>query len=601
MSLALVQKELREHGWVLGALVLLEALALAALLMNASDQGGRFAALVRFTSLFGTLGAAVTANRLFAREYAGTTQLFLEVLPITRARVLATKWLTGALFQAGLVAAAWAVTLWWMRHTEVITTEDAARALLAAEAFALAAWSYAAMAGMLGRYRHVAWLAAVFLFVLLDKVAKLPPGELPLLRLVNDTSAMARTPVPARALTEAAVVALGAALVTAILGLGGSGALAAALARRMTARERVFIIVAFVVALMAANRLKKERELPAFDLAEAIHTTSSRARVGVMTTPDVDATRARDLGQAIAADVDSLATVLGIDKPPPVFLLPQRGLEPTDTTRAHLEKTQGIVLRAAPDAEPSMVRADVLHELLEDATDGRGLEEDRHALLDGLAVWWAVRGDGALRERWWRRAAAATLPLSRESVLRWDETLERLGDCLAHAAAFALVDTLADTAGPEGLERLAARLFVKPKSALHAALSEATPEALLREAGTGWHALTAQAEARRRAFAAAHDDVAGPAPTAQVSLRPEAGGNAVVVHVTGLERWRVLYTRLGPWDRRRSNLPRLDARGAEATVPLTLARGERLLAVVEHDDARLACPVRVAAERLEVP
>lgn len=601
MSLALVRKEVREHGWVLGALVVLEALALAALLVNAGDQGGRFAALVRFTGVFGTLGAAVTANRLFAREYAGTTQLFLEVLPVTRARVLATKWLTGAVFQAGLVATAWAVTLWWMRRTEVITLHDAGRALLAAEAFALALWSYAAMAGMLGRYRYIAWLAVGLLLFLLDEVAKVPMGEMPLLRLLNDTSAMARTPVPARALADAAVVTVAAALVTAVLGLKGSGGLAAALARRMTARERVFVIVAFVVALMVADRLKKERELPAFDLAEATRSTATRGLVGVMTTDDVDTSRAQELGQSVAADVDSLATALGIEKPPPVFLLPQRGLDPTDTDRAHLAKTQGIVLRAAPDAEPSVVRASVLHELLVDTTDRRGLKEDRHVLLDGLAVWWAVRGDAALRETWWRRAAASTLPLSRASALRWNETNERLGDCLANAVAFALVDALADTAGQAALERLAARLFVKPKSALQAALSEATPEALLREAGTDWDTLTAQAEARRTAFAAAHEAAAGPAPTAQVTLRPEGGGSAVVVHVTGLERWRVLYARLGPWDRGRSNLPRLDARGEDATLPLTLARGERLLAVVEHDDARLACPVRVAAERLEVP
>lgn len=603
MSLALVRKEVREHGWVLGALVVLEALSLAGLLVNASDQGGRFAALVRFTGAFGSLGAVVTANRLFAREYSGRTQLFLEVLPVTRARVLATKWLTGAAFQGGLVALAWAVTLAFMRRTEVVSFPDALRALVAAQAFTLALWGYAAMAGLLGRYRYVAWLAVGFFLYVLDEVAKVPLREAPLLCLLNDARAMARTPVPARALLEAAVVTVGAALVTFALGLRGSGALAAALARRMTARERVFVIASFAVALVVADRLQKERQLPPFELAEATRATATRSVVGVMTTDDVDQARARDLGQAVAADVDALAAALGLPKPPPVFLLPQRGLEPTHTERAGLGKAQGIVLRAAPDGDASVLRARVLHELLVDATDGRGRLEDRHALLDGLAVWWASRDDVAQQETWRKRATASAVPLSRASVLRWNETSERLGDCVANAVAFSLVDTLAASAGPDAVQRLGARLFPKPGSALASALQEPAPEALLRELGTDWDGLTRAAEARRLAVATAHHDelAARPAPTAHVALRREGGAGVVTVRVDGVERWRALYGRLGPWSRGQWNLPRLDVRGPTATLPVTLARGERLLAVVEYDDAVLGCPVRVAAQRLEAP
>ena len=132
MSLALIRKELREHGWVFGAVVAFEALTLAIQLSTAGDAGGRFAALVRFAAVL-SLSALVASNRLFAREYGGKTQLFLEILPITRARVLITKWLVGATFQCGLMFTAWLVTLQFMRRTEVITWSDALRALLAVE------------------------------------------------------------------------------------------------------------------------------------------------------------------------------------------------------------------------------------------------------------------------------------------------------------------------------------------------------------------------------------------------------------------------------------------------------------------------------------
>lgn len=601
MSLALLRKEVREHGWVLAAVVAFAALSLLGQLVNASDQGGRFSALVRFTGAIATLASLVTANRLFAREYAGKTQLFLEVLPISRARVMATKWLAGAAFQCGLVGTAWLVTLQYMRRTEVITLDDGLRALLAVEAFTLAIWSFSAMAGLLGRYRYVAWLGLGLFYSYLSEAASLAAAESPLLRLLSEASAMARTPVPSRALVEAGVVILGSVLITAVLGLTGSGAMAAALARRMTSRERVFVIAAALVAIVVGDRLKKERELPPFELASATRSTSSRGVVGVMTTQDVDEATARALGQTVSGDVDSLSEALGLQKRLPVFILPQRGLDRTLTQRAELSGANGIVVRAAPDVEPAVLRSRVLHELLTDETDFRARKEDRHALLDGLALWWTLQDDPALRERWWARAAVSSVPLSPSSVLRWDETSERLGECLTNAVAFCLVDTLVATVGRERTLVLAGQLFSTPPQGVRAMLFEQSPTALLRAAGTDWEALTTEAERRRLAFREAHRDELAERPktTAQLQLRDTGEGEVVAVEVTGVERWRVLFGRLGPWSRGQANLQRLDVRGSQARLPLTLARGDLLLAAVEYEDAVLGCPVRLEAQRLE--
>ena len=596
MSLALVRKEVREHGWVFAAVVLVNGLILAVQLSTAGDSGGRFSALTRFTAAL-CLSALVASNRLFAREYGGKTQLFLEALPISRARVLATKWLLGAAFQCGQLLAAWAVTLQYMRRTEVITLDDAGRALLATEAFTLGLWSFSAMAGLLGRYRYIAWMVLGFFFALLDEFS-VKPAESPLLRLLTETTAMARTPVPGAALGQVLIMVALCVLITAALGLTGSGAMAAALARRMTGRERAFVIAATLVAVFVVVKLKKDHELPPFDLASATRSTTGRGVVGVMKTEEVSEAQARALGEAVSGDVDSLADGLHLEQRPSIFLLPQRGLEPATTQRASLSGTKGIVVRSAPDTEPSMVRARVLHELLKDATGSRGLKEDRHALLDGLAVWWTVRGEPEMRERWWRRAAHAGVPLSRASVTRWGETTERTGDCLGNALAFALVDSLAQKLGPEGMSALAAQLFVAPRDGVLAPLFEEKPEALLRAAGTDWDALTADAERRRAAFREGH---AGEWTGEPAAARLEILGDVVKVHVSGVERWRVFYGRLGPWARAQSSLPRLDVRGEGVTLPVTLARGERLLVLVDRDDALLGCPVRLEAQRLESP
>ena len=596
MSLALVRKELREHGWVFAAVVAVDGLILAVQLSTASDSGGRFAALTRFAAVL-CLSALVASNRLFAREYGGKTQLFLEALPISRARVLATKWLVGAAFQCGLMLAGWAITLQYMRRTEVITLGDAGHALLATEAFTLAVWSFSAMAGLLGRYRYLAWMMLLFLLVLLDEFS-IKAAESPLINLLTEATAMARTPVSSIALIEAAILVVLAVTLTAALGLTGSGAMAAALARRMTGRERAFVIAATMVAVFVVAKLKKDHELPPFDLAAATRSTTGRGVVGVMKTEEVSEEQARSLGEEVSGDVDSLAAALHLEKTPSIFLLPQRGLEPSTTQRATLAGAKGIVVRSAPDTEPSIVRSRVLHELIKDATESRGLKEDRHALLDGLSVWWAVRGDEAARERWWRRAAHANVAISRASVTRWDETTELTGDCLGNALAFALVDSLAQKLGPEGLSALLARLFVSPRDGVLAMLFEARPEALLRGAGTDWDTLTAEAERHRTEWRQAHPEGAEAIPAV---ARLEILGDLVKVHVSGAERWRVFYGRLGPWARGQSSLPRLDVKGEDVTLPVTLARGERLLVIVDRDDESLGCPVRLEAQRLEAP
>ena len=591
MSLALIRKELREHGWVFGAVAAFDAVTLAVQLVAAGDGGGRFAALVRFAAVL-CLSALVASNRLFAREYGGKTQLFLEILPITRARVLATKWLVGATFQCGLMFAGWLVTLQFMRRSEVITSSDAVRALLAVEAFTLAIWSFSAMAGLLGRYRYVAWMALGLFYFFLSQ-ASVAPAESPLLKLLSESVAMARAPVPTQSLLEALVVILGALTATCVLGLGGSGAMAATLAKRMTGRERAFVIAATVVAISVAAKLKKDRELPPFELAAATRSTSGKGVVGVMKTPELSDEQASALGEAVAHDVDSLADALQLEERPSSFLLPQRGLEPTTTQRASLTGAQGIVLRAAPDIEPSSLRARVLHELLSDATDSRALKEDRHALLDGFAVWWTVQDDAELRERWWRRAAAASVPLSRASVERWGQTTERVGECVGNGLAFSLVDTLVAKVGRARALTLATKLFVPPRTGVLAAWLEDKPERLLSEAGIDWEALTAQAEARRLTFQKTGAGVGA----ARVTLE----GALVKVHVTGVARWRVLSGKLGPWARGQAMLPRLDVRGTDATLPQALARGDRVVVLVDHDDPALGCPVRLEAVRLEAP
>lgn len=601
MSLALARKEAHEHAGV----AILALVASAALLATqlARDDVGRFEPLTRFATLAITANAMLAANRLLLREYAGRTQLFLEVLPIGRARVFATKWGIGLAWVGAVTAGGWLATLEWQRRTEVIAWSDALPVLGALLCFALSVWAFAALCGTLGRYRYFAWIALLMLVAVALGPGGRAQSELPIARLLGEPVEMARIVEPWPMLLEALGIAALCTAAAAALTLVGSGAIPSALARRMTTRERVFILVSAMGGVLVYTSMQNERARPPFELTEGEVVAGSHASVGVMPTLDFDAARAGALARDIAHDVDTLIPALGLAAKPTVFVLPQRGLDRFVIERARIGKRDGIVVRASQAAPLERLRSHVLHSMIVDHTRNRAVREDRHVLLDGLALWWVLRGDAPGRERWWLRAAGSRLPIDVRTILRWDETSEQLGTEIALGVAFAVVDTLADRIGEERMLAVLAQLFEAPHDDVRVLL-ETAPRERLEGAGLAWDELARSAEVARQAVAAAHERelAARPETLARIEVeQSEADGTRVVASLEGVPRYRVLYAPIGAWERDREALSRLDARAPRVVLPITPRRGSRLLAVIELDDPVLDCPVRVLAERVEVP
>ncbi len=600
--MSLVRKELREHGWVVAGMVLLDALVLAGLLVDSGDEGGRFVALNHFAIATGAVHAVILAGRLFVREYAGRTQLFLEVLPISRARVLATKWLLGAGGVLAINAAAWGATLLWQRRTAVITLADARVALAGTSGFVLAWWAFAAMVALLGRYRWLAWgVAGVFVWAL-SEFAKVNVVQEPLFRLVGPAAAMARGPLPVTGLMHAGLVVLACVAMSMVLALVGSGAIAAMLARRMTARERAFVAGLVLVGAFVLSVAERKPEKPPFELASAAQAISTHATVGVGTSEDFDEAHARALGAQVAGDVDSLIDTLHLELAPTIFILPQHGLDRDAVERAKLGDSSGVVLRMAPDSPPTRVRAMVVHALLAEVTRGRALNEDRHVLLDGLSAWWVTRHDSEARAREWLRLAAGPA-ITAEQLLRWESTMEQLGSCQSNALAFASVDAVVQQLGEGAAFVLLQRVFSRaPRDAR--ALFETRPSTVLDGAGVGWTHLASLVEAARldARERLGSQLAARPAITAAVNTaQTEERGRTLEARLDGATTWSAIAATLKPWTRELENGPRLDAREPHATLPLTLAAGDRVWVALEVQDPVLDCRVRVLSERLEVP
>lgn len=603
MKLALVRKELREHWVVLGFVLALDALTLFAMLSHAAEKGGRFTALVQLMESLGLLSSLVAANRLFVREYAGRTQLFLEVLPIARAQVWATKWLLGGSYVAALTVGWWLVS--WRRalRTEVISTEDALLVLLPTGSFMLVGWCFASMAGMLGRHRYTAWIALLCVMGLGVKHADISFTELPVVRLLRPDVAMAHVRTDWAALREAWLLAACFTAASAALALVGSGALASALAQKMTARERVFLFVASFVGLFAYSTIDEARTKPPFNLSDALYAETAHVRVGVLRRGELEASAAERMAHTIADDLESMLQLLSLEKVPPVFVLPKQSLDPQILERAELEEKDGIVLRASPDVELARLRAKILHEELAAHTRLRAYREDRHVLLDGFTAWWALRESAAERERFWLRAAASPMQVNASTLTRWEETQERLGECVAEGLSFATFDTLARRLSSQPTQMFARALFSRPPDDMRV-LFERSPAELLAQAGTSWPELAEETERERQHVIERHQAALAHIAqlTAAISVKQTARqGTHIEVGLEGAEAYWALYTVLGPWARSQWSMSRLDVRGPRATLPLSAARGARLLVALETDDAALGCPMRVATERLVLP
>ena len=603
MSLALVRKEMREHGWVLGASFLFSMFILLGLLRLAHDRGGRFSGLRDFLVSVGLLNAFVAANRLIAREYAGRTQLFLEVLPIRRSRVFWTKWLLGLAFVGVTTGIAWRLNLGWQRRTEVITGQQAAVVLVQALCFSLVTWAFCAMAGVLGRYRYLASIGLVVVVASIGASTGIALHEFHVLSLLGPQFKMAQ---PVTSWSDAYQALALAGLFTgaaASLALLGSGGITSALAKRMTARERVFVLVAILAAITLVSALEDKHRKPAFVLAGAEHATSKFGQVGVLPTEDFSSEQARTLAAGIAQDVDSLASAMAIDAVGSIFVLPQQGVDRWVVEQASLAGSEGIVLRSSTEAPGDWLRANVLHSVVVEHTRGRAVREDRHVLLDGLVAWWASRGDSAARGRWWQRAAASPLRITEHTLRRWDETDEQVGSCIASGIAFATADVLTEKLGPKRTQELLQKLFERNDGDARV-LFERSPAEVLTRAGTSWSSLARAAEAKRQAAKQqfVRELSSRPPLVGEFELsRVEGRGSSVRARLSGVASYWVTYALLDPWTTNVMTASRLDVRGAQATLPLSLPRSGRLFAAIEVEDPVLDCPVRVHSRRIALP
>ena len=148
---ALLRKELREHRWVLLAMLLVLAIGQVVTLMSTATLGSPMVAYQRLVAIVAPLMAVLLTNRLVVSEYMGRTQLFLETLPVNRGQVIALKWLLGAALLLLAMGACFGATLLAARGQVLLTPHYIALLAIRSASFIFFAYALAFAIGLTGR------------------------------------------------------------------------------------------------------------------------------------------------------------------------------------------------------------------------------------------------------------------------------------------------------------------------------------------------------------------------------------------------------------------------------------------------------------------
>lgn len=613
---ALLYKELREHRWVLLAMLLLLALGQAVTLRSAGLYGSPMAVYQKIVATIAPLMALVLANRLVVREYMGRTQLFLETLPVSRPQVLAMKWLLGAAVLLLAMAACFGATLLIAHGKVMLTPHYIVLVAIRSASFVFLSYALAFAVGLTGRYRYAIWSLLLVCMVVANAVGQSDIANWPPFYLVRESMVYERLTLPLSAVLITFAIAAALVAATFALALSAEGSLVVALSRRMSSREKSAVTISFLALIMVFTVIDARKPKPPFELARAVRSASGPAVAVGIAGP---AAQAQQLANALSSDLARMQAFLALRSPPVLTVLPDDALDGDAFQRAALPDADGVVVRAAfsnSTFDWDGFRAYALASWVRWHTRGRAADEERRWLLDGAAQWLIARDLPQQQEKLALRAAfAARLLQTRpggtgRAVRQWLSVREELGTCLSDALAWQMVSSLAQQMGESRFQALSRSVLAeRPPGDARASLLEPGFAQLLAQAGApGQAMLTRQFD---QLFGAEQARMAGTLDQIAVQqarfTAQRMTGKTFEVHyqvgssATEVPPFSVLYVALGPWDGEiaAEALARVDSTRA-GVLPASFVRGTRLFTAVERREALLGCSVRLAARRWEV-
>lgn len=611
--MALARKEWREHWRFVLLLHLIGGVIFLLLWVSAHNAVSPLQAWRAQVVTFGPLAAIVLPNRLVMREYGLGTQLFLETLPVSRGKVLLTKWLAGWCGLMLFFVPAFCVALYAVRDQVYLRAGLVGLVALRSIVYLLFVYAGAFAIALTLRFRFVVWGLLFLLVVTLSERVQRPAGEWPPFLVAGEAMALLGAPPPWPEIAITAGLAFGLMGVALLLAVSARGALAVVLARRMSTRARTLMALAFGVVGGLSTLIEKRVPPPPFRLEQAVSSQGDPVvRVGWM--GDVGGMPPARLAAQISSDLAAMRAWLGLRQLAPVSLVPDAWREAHEIGFGKADPNQLLVRAAlgAPELALPQLREMIRIAELLDQSPAYIWREDRTWLLRGFSAWWeAERTDGyALLLR--RRAQAASrllraYGLDDEAALRRaDTTDELLGECLATAYAWRAVQTLHDRLGPERYRTLMRAALGQPSVDDARSLVRVAATADLLE--QGGLPLPRLALAMRQEIGR---ELRGrePSPAPPSGLQVQAARLAGTVselryRITGAAPvgLTVRYKALRPAE------PSVDpattywaGTATRGVLPATFSAGTRVFVMAEAFDPALGCRYRLGAVRKELP
>ncbi len=655
---ALLGKELGQHAGVGIGLTFCLAGAWALLLL-AALAGAETVSLMEAHAgflIFVTLGGLVLGNRLVVAEYYGRTQLFVEALPVARWEMVALKYLLGLAFLLLAAGASLLATALVALSREPIDARFLGLVGARTGSYVFFVWAFFFAMGMLGRFRTAIYVGILLALTMVDSMTAFELQRFgPLAVLDGGTLPFEREVLPARAVAETVALGTSWTALAFVLALIHEGSVAETLARRMSLREKAVIGGLFVALTLAVAFLdeRRDKEPYAFEQEEVLRSEELPLEV-LYLLPERRADAEALLGR-LEDDLGDLAAELGWREPPAVRVAYGPSLDPGIYDTAVLDDNDGLLVRvnfrSGDPWDPRDFSAHVLGLALDEATAGRARFEPKAWLRDGFAHWWSrrdrgpgrpegapteSRSEGAPTEHLEQacRDGSATLlralwatrgePLSEERLARWLRYRERHGEDLAEAVAFSGLSVLERRVGRDAVLRLAHRVFGRrpaenlselfyewrhPMADVFAAATSRPWLDFIDEWNGELERLRGTAACRERLAAVSGGE-------GWIEIEPGAGALRDLVYGFRFAEpppagtlVALLHHRLTPFDGEleRRDLKREEKlwpeveREASWRLPGFYGRGSRVFLALEVESAALGCPIRLVAERREVP
>lgn len=447
MNRALLLKELAQHGFAvlwLGAATLVGLPVLVAV-AHRMEGGSAFDGLGWFLRYVVPMLMAVLCHRLVVMEYQGRTQLFLEGLPLSRARMVVVKYLFGLGVTWGLVLLAVLLTQLVRAGAEPWDGRLLTNVLVRALGWSWVVLSGFFLMGFLGRYRVPLGVLLALVVGWINSAKEVRLEEFGPFALVDSHFGFERDALPLGALAQTFLLGVSFLVLVALLACLREGSVAALLAQKMSQRERVFFaaLVAGVMVLMSA--VPDRREPMELDFGEDAHSARVGAAEVQVSNARLAAEPARRLAHRVAQELSGAFEYLGLRSVPPVFITLRCDLKVDLFDRDVGMNRDGITVDAnftAPgwreeDFIAWLVRVAVLAE-----TRRRAGLEHKLWVLDGFPDFWFARQTRAVQPTPVRHRVLALRALygTREGLTRgdlesWLRFRERVGPEVAGGVA----------------------------------------------------------------------------------------------------------------------------------------------------------------------